>query len=273
MKKIIKVLSGTVISLGMFNSTAYADTINYINYGSIVNNGVINNIDNSINNSVINNIDNSINNTNINYNVDERQFEGPYDEGEDDEEDYDSYDEIYATPKNVNVSKKITIGQNVPYNNITGTGWVKRNDGELMYFENNVQAINEWKEFPDGYRHFNDVGIMNHRGGDYYADWIWFNEDGTAKSESEDFEVYIPHFSSDCLKEPYALDYVKHTLDVFNWQYDIEYKDTYNINEDGTIYKVETPHIHSDNYGRNEDIEGSYTIYLYKYKDRGSFIK
>ena len=261
MKKIIKVLSGTVISLGMFNSTAYADTINYINYGSIVNNGVINNIDNSINN------------TNINYNVDERQFEGPYDEGEDDEEDYDSYDEIYATPKNVNASKKITIGQNVPYNNITGTGWVKRNDGELIYFENNVQAINEWKEFPDGYRHFNDVGIMNHRGGDYYADWIWFNEDGTAKSESEDFEVYIPHFSSDCFKKPYALDYVKHTLDVFNWQYDIEYKDTYDINEDGTIYKVETPHICSDNYGRNEDIEGSYTIYLYKYKDRGSFIK
>ena len=256
MKKIIKVLSGTVISLGMFNSTAYADTINYINYGSIVNNGVINNIDNSINN------------TNINYNVDERQFEGPQDE-----EDYNSYDEIYATPKNVNASKKITIGQNVPYNNITGTGWVKRNDGELMYFENNVQAINEWKEFPDGYRHFNEVGIMNHRGGDYYADWIWFNEDGTAKSESEDFEVYIPHFSSDYFKKPYALDYIKHTLDVFNWQYDIEYEDTYDINEDGTIYKVETPHIHSDNYGRNEDIEGSYTIYLYKYKDRGSFIK
>ena len=77
MKKIIKVLSGTVISLGMFNSTVYADTIN--------------------------NIDNSINNTNINYNEDERQFEGPYD----DEEDDDSYDEIYATPKNVNAPKKL----------------------------------------------------------------------------------------------------------------------------------------------------------------------
>ena len=89
MKKIIKVLSGTVIRLGMFNSTAYADTINYVNYGSIVNN------------SVINNIDNSINNTNINYNVNERQFEEPWGE-----EDDDSYDEIYATPKNVNVSKK-----------------------------------------------------------------------------------------------------------------------------------------------------------------------
>ena len=257
MKKIIKVLSGTVISLGMFNSTAYADTINYINYGSIVNNGVINNIDNSINN------------TNINYNVDERQFEGPQDE-----EDDDSYDEIYATPKNVNASKKITIGQNVAYNSTTGTGWVKRNDGELIYFENNVQAINEWKEFPDGYRHFNEVGIMNHSG-DYNirsADWIWFNEDGTAKSGSEDFEVYIPHFSRSCLEEPYDLDYIKHTLDVFNWQYDIEYKDTYNINEDGTIYDVKTPHIHS-NYGREDEIEGSYTIYLYKYKDRGSFIK
>ena len=260
MKKIIKVLSGTVISLGMFNSTAYADTINYINYGSIVNNGVINNIDNSINN------------TNINYNVDERQFEGPQDEEDSiwGEEDYDSYDEIYATPKNVNASKKITIGQNVPYNNITGTGWVKRNDGELIYFENNVQAINEWKEFPDGYRHFNEVGIMNHSG-DYdirSADWIWFNEDGTAKSESKDFEVYIPR----CFEEPYDLDYIKHTLDVFNWQYDIEYKDTYDINEDGTIYKVETPHI-SSWYGREDVIEGSYTIYLYKYKDRGSFIK
>ena len=244
MKKIIKVLSGTVISLGMFNSTAYADTIN--------------------------NIDNSINNTNINYNVDERQFEGPYD----DEEDNDSYNEIYATPKNVNVSKKITIGQNVAYNSTTGTGWVKRNDGELIYFENNVQAINEWKEFPDGYRHFNEVGIMNHSG-DYNirsADWIWFNEDGTAKSGSEDFEVYVPYFSSRCLEKPYALDYIKHTLDVFNWQYDIEYKDTYNINEDGTIYDVKTPHIHS-NYGREDEIEGSYTIYLYKYKDRGSFIK
>ena len=251
MKKIIKVLSGIVISLGMFNSTAYADTINYINYGSIVNNGVINNIDNSINN------------TNINYNVDERQFEGPQDE-----EDYDSYDEIYVTPKNVNASKKITIGQNVPYNNITGTGWVKRNDGELIYFENNVQAINEWKEFPDGYRHFNDVGIMNHRGNDDYVDKIWLNEDGTAKSKSEDSEVYIPQFSRDCLEEPYALDYVKHTLDVFNWQYDIKYEDTYDINEDGTIYKVENPHIQWD-----DTVEGSYTIYLYKYKDRGSFIK
>ena len=256
MKKIIKVLSGTIISLGMFNSTAYADTINYINYGSIVNN------------NVINNIDNSINNTNINYNVDERQFEGPYDEGKDDEEDYDSYDEIYATPKNVNASKKITIGQNVPYNNTTGTGWVKRNDGELIYFENNVQAINEWKEFPDGYRHFNDVGIMNHRGNDDYVDKIWLNEDGTAKSKSEDSEVYIPQFSRDCLKEPYALDYVKHTLDVFNWQYDIEYKDTYDINEDGTICNVENPYIRWDG-----SVEGSYTIYLYKYKDRGSFIK
>ena len=251
MKKIIKVLSGTVISLGMFNSAAYADTINYINYGSIVNNGVINNIDNSINN------------TNINYNVDERQFEGPQDE-----EDYDNYDEIYATPKNVNASKKITIGQNVPYNNITGTGWVKRNDGELIYFENNVQAINEWKEFPDGYRHFNDVGIMNHSGNDGYVDKIWLNEDGTAKSKSEDFEVYIPLFSSSCLEEPYALDYVKHTLDVFNWQYDIEYKDTYDINEDGTICNVENPYIRWD-----DTVEGSYTIYLYKYKDRGSFIK
>ena len=258
MKKIIKVLSGTVISLGMFNSTAYADTINYINYGSIVNNGVINNIDNSINN------------TNINYNVDERQFEGPQDEEDDiwGEEDYDSYDEIYTTPKNVNASKKITIGQNVPYNNITGTGWVKRNDGELIYFENNVQAINEWKEFPDGYRHFNDVGIMNHRGNDDYVDKIWLNEDGTAKSKSEDSEVYIPLFSSSCLEEPYALDYVKHTLDVFNWQYDIEYKDTYDINEDGTICNVENPHIQWD-----DTVEGSYTIYLYKYKDRGSFIK
>ena len=258
MKKIIKVLSGTVISLGVFNSTAYADTINYINYGSIVNNGVINNIDNSINN------------TNINYNVDERQFEGPQDEEGNTwyEGNYDSYNEIYATPKNVNASKKITIGQNVPYNNITGTGWVKRNDGELMYFENNVQAINEWKEFPDGYRHFNDVGIMNHRGNDYYVDGIHLNEDGTAKSKSEDSEVYIPQFSRDCLKEPYALDYVKHTLDVFNWQYDIEYKDTYNINEDGTIYDVKTPH-YSAYYG----IKGSYIIYLYKYKDRGSFIK
>ena len=246
MKKIIKVLSGTVISLGMFNSTAYADTINYINYGSIVNN------------SIINNIDNSINNTNINYNVDERQFEGPQDE-----EDYDSYDEIYTTPKNVNASKKITIGQNVPYNNITGTGWVKRNDGELIYFENNVQAINEWKEFPDGYRHFNDVGIMNHRGYGS-ADWIWFNEDGTAKSESKDFEVYIPR----CFEEPYDLDYIKHTLDVFNWQYDIEYKDTYDIDEDGTICNVENPYIRWDG-----SVEGSYTIYLYKYKDRGSFIK
>ena len=264
MKKIIKVLSGIVISLGMFNSTAYADTINYINYGSIVNNGVINNIDNSINNSVINNIDNSINNTNINYNVDERQFEGPYDE----EEDYNSYDKIYTTPKNVNASKKITIGQNVPYNNVTGTGWVKRNDGELIYFENNVQAINEWKEFPDGYRHFNDVGIMNHSGDYNYVDKIWLNEDGTAKSKSEDSEVYIPLFSSSCLEEPYALDYVKHTLDVFNWQYDIEYEDTYDINEDGTIYKVENPHMQWDG-----SVEGSYTIYLYKYKDRGSFIK
>ena len=264
MKKIIKVLSGTVISLGMFNSAAYADTINYINYGSIVNNGVINNIDNSINNSVINNIDNSINNTNINYDVDERQFEGPYDE----EEDYNSYDEIYVTPKNVNASKKITIGQNVPYNNVTGTGWVKRNDGELIYFENNVQAINEWKEFPDGYRHFNDVGIMNHCGNDDYVDKIWLNEDGTAKSKSEDSEVYIPLFSSSCLEEPYALDYVKHTLDVFNWQYDIEYKDTYDINEDGTICNVKTPYIRWDGL-----VEGSYTIYLYKYKDRGSFIK
>ena len=252
MKKIIKVLSGTVISLGMFNSTVYADTINYINYGSIVNNGVINNIDNSINN------------TNINYNVDERQFEGPYD----DEEDYDSYDEIYSTPKNVNASKKITIGQNVPYNNITGTGWVKRNDGELIYFENNVQAINEWKEFPDGYRHFNEVGIMNHHGNDDYVDKIWLNEDGTAKSKSEDSEVYIPLFSSSCLEEPYALDYVKHTLDVFNWQYDIEYKDTYDIDEDGTICNVENPYVRWDG-----SVEGSYTIYLYKYKDRGSFIK
>ena len=253
MKKIIKVLSGTVISLGMFNSTAYADTINYVNYGSIVNNGVINNIDNSINN------------TNINYNVDERQFEGPQDE-----EDCDSYNEIYTTSKNVNASKKITIGQNIPYNNITGTGWVKRNDGELIYFENNVQAINEWKEFPDGYRHFNEVGTMNHPGKYHLssADRIWFNEDGTAKSESKDFEVYIPR----CFEEPYDLDYIKHTLDVFNWQYDIEYKDTYDINEDGTIYKVETPHI-SSWYGREDVIKGSYTIYLYKYKDRGSFIK
>ena len=59
-----------------------------------------------------------------------------------------------------------------------------------------------------------------------------------------------------------------------NWQYDIEYKDTYDINEDGTIYDVETPYIHSDNYGReDEDVKGSYTIYLYKYKDRGGFIK
>ena len=171
MKKIIKVLSGTVISLGVFNSTAYADTINYVNYGSIVNNGVINNIDNSINN------------TNINYNVDERQFEGPYDEEGNTwyEGNYDSYNEIYATPKNVNASKKITIGQNIPYNNITGTGWVKRNDGELMYFENNMQAINEWKEFPDGYRHFNDVGIMNHSGDYDYVDKIWLNEDETTK--------------------------------------------------------------------------------------------
>lgn len=251
MKKIIKVLSGTVISLGMFNSAAYADTINYINYGSIVNNGVINNIDNSINN------------TNINYNMDERQFEGPQDE-----EDYNSYDEIYATPKNVNASKKITIGQNVAYNSTTGTGWIKRDDGELIYFENNVQAINEWKEFPDGYRHFNDVGIMNHRGNDDYVDKIWLNEDGTAKSKSEDSEVYIPLFSSSCLEEPYALDYVKHTLDVFNWQYNIEYKDTYDINEDGTICNVENPYIRWDG-----SVEGSYTIYLYKYKDRGSFIK
>ena len=174
MKKIIKVLSGTVISLGMFNSTAYADTINYINYGSIVNNGVINNIDNSINNSVMNNIDNSINNTNINYNVDERQFEGPQDEEGNTwyEGNYDSYNEIYTTPKNVNTSKKITIGQNVAYNSTTGTGWVKRNDGELIYFENNVQAINEWKEFPDGYRHFNDVGIMKHSGDYDYVDKI-----------------------------------------------------------------------------------------------------
>ena len=258
MKKIIKVLSGTVISLGMFNSTAYADTISYINYGSIVNNGVINNIDNSINN------------TNINYNMDERQFEGPQDEEGNTwyEGNYDSYNEIYATPKNVNASKKITIGQNVPYNNITGTGWVKRNDGELIYFENNVQAINEWKEFPDGYRHFNDVGIMNHRGNDDYVDKIWLNEDGTAKSKSEDSEVYIPLFSSSCLEEPYALDYVKHTLDVFNWQYDIEYEDTYDINEDGTIYKVENPYVRWDG-----SVEGSYTIYLYKYKDRGGFIK
>ena len=253
MKKIIKVLSGTVISLGMFNSTAYADTINYINYGSIVNNGVVNNIDNSINN------------TNINYNVDERQFEGPQDE-----EDYDSYDEIYATPKNVNASKKITIGQNVPYNNITGTGWVKRNDGELIYFENNVQAINEWKEFPDGYRHFNSAGIMNHSGDHNinHADGVYFNEDGTARSESKDFEVYTPEFFAGCFEEPYTLDYIKHTLDVFNWQYDIEYKDTYDINEDGTICNVENPYVRWD-----DTVEGSYTIYLYKYKDRGSFIK
>ena len=238
MKKIIKVLSGTVISLGMFNSTAYADTIN--------------------------NIDNSINNTNINYNVDEHQSEGPWD----DEEDYNNYNKIYVTPKNVNTSKKITIGQNVPYNNITGTGWVKRNDNELIYFENNVQAINEWKEFPDGYRHFNDVGIMSHPGNDNCVNWIWLNEDGTAKSMSEDFEVYAPHFSSSYLEKPYALDYVKHTLDVFNWQYDIEYEDTYDINEDGTIYKVENPYVRWDG-----SIDGSYTIYLYKYKDRGSFIK
>ena len=250
MKRIIKILSGTIVGLEIFSSVAYADTINYINYGSI------------INNSTINNIDNSVNNTNINYNVDECQFEGPQDE-----EYYNSYDEIYATPKNVNASKKITIGQNVAYNNITGTGWVKRNDGELMYFENNVQAINEWKEFPDGYRHFNEVGIMNHRGGDYYADWIWFNEDGTAKSESEDFEVYIPHFSCSCLEEPHALDYVKYTLDVFNWQYNIEYKDTYDISKDGTICYVETPEIDED----GSAIKDSYTIYLYKYKDRGSF--
>ena len=252
MKRIIKILSGTIVGLEIFSSVAYADTINYINYGSI------------INNSTINNIDNSVNNTNINYNVDERQFEEPWG----DEEDDDSYDEIYATPKNVNASKKITIGQNVPYNNITGTGWVKRNDGELIYFENNVQAINEWKEFPDGYRHFNEVGIMNHSGDYDYVDKIWLNEDGTAKSKSEDSEVYIPLFSSSCLEEPHALDYVKHTLDVFNWQYDIEYEDTYDINEDGTIYKVEHPYIRWDG-----SVEGSYTIYLYKYKDRGSFIK
>ena len=240
MKKIIKVLSGTVISLGMFNSTAYADTIN--------------------------NIDNSINNANINYNVDEHQFEGSWD----DEEDYNNYNKIYATPKNVNTSKKITIGQNVPYNNITGTGWVKRNNDELIYFENNVQAKNEWKEFPDGYRHFNDYGIMDHMGNNGYGgcvDEIWLNEDGTAESERGDFEVYIPDFSYSCLEETYDLDYVKHTLDVFNWQYDIEYKDTYDINKDGTICNVEIPEIDED----GSFIKDSYTIYLYKYKDRGSF--
>ena len=132
-----------------------------------------------------------------------------------------------------------------------------------------MQAINEWKEFPDGYRHFNDVGIMDHCGGDYYVNGyvngISLNEDGTAKSNSKDSEVYIPYFSSSCLKEPYALDYVKHTLDVFNWQYDIKYKDTYDINEDGTIYKVETSSM------RLDEIKDSYAIYLYKYKDRGSF--
>ena len=248
MKKIIKVLSGTVISLGMFNSTAYADTIN--------------------------NIDNSINNTNINYNVDERQFEGPQDEEDSiwGEENNYNYNKVYNTPsKNVNAPKKITIGQNVAYNSTTGTGWIKRDDGELIYFENNVQAINEWKEFPDGYRHFNDYGIMDHSGGDYYyddyVDEIWLNEDGTAESERGDFEVYIPDFSSDCLEEPHALDYVKHTLDVFNWQYNIEYKDTYDISKDGTICYVETPEIDED----GSAIKDSYTIYLYKYKDRGSF--
>ena len=261
MKKIIKVLSGTVISLGMFNSTAYADTINYINYGSIVNNGVINNIDNSINN------------TNINYNVDERQFEGPQDEEDSiwGEENNYNYNKVYNTPsKNVNAPKKITIGQNVAYNSTTGTGWIKRDDNELIYFENNVQAKNEWKEFPDGYRHFNSAGIMNHSG-DYdinHANGIHFNEDGTAKSNSKDFEVYIPDFSSSCLNKQYTLDYIKHTLDVFNWQYDIEYKDTYDINEDGAIYEVKTPH-----YSAYDGIRGSYIIYLYKYKDRGSFIK
>ena len=237
MKKIIKVLSGTVISLGMFNSTAYADTVN--------------------------NIDNSIINANINYNVDEHQFEGPWD----DEEDYNNYNKIYATPKNVNTSKKITIGQNVPYNNITGTGWIKRNDDELIYFENNVQAKNEWKEFPDGYRHFNDYGIMDHSGDYDRVDEICLNEDGTAESERGDFEVYIPDFSYSCLDEPHALDYVKHTLDVFNWQYNIEYKDTYDISKDGTICYVETPEIDED----GSAIKDSYTIYLYKYKDRGSF--
>ena len=261
MKKIIKVLSGTVISLGMFNSTAYADTINYVNYGSIVNN------------NVTNNIDNSINNTNINYNMDERQFEGPQDE----ENNY-NYNKVYNTPsKNVNAPKKITIGQNVAYNSITGTGWIKRDDNELIYFENNVQAKNEWKEFPDGYRHFNSAGIMNHSG-DYdidHANGIHFNEDGTAKSNSKDFEVYIPHFSSSCLNKQYTLDYIKHTLDVFNWQYDIEYKDTYDINKDGTIYSVEIPYAKSYvHWCEGEDvIKDCYTIYLYKYKDRGSFIK
>ena len=33
MKRIIKILSGTIVGLEIFSSVAYADTINYINYG------------------------------------------------------------------------------------------------------------------------------------------------------------------------------------------------------------------------------------------------
>lgn len=219
-KKVTKMILSTMVALNLLAIPAMADTINYYNYGTTYNT-VQNN--NGVSGS-------QQGNSNI-------PWLTPGNGSQDNDNDVSPSD--------------VRIGKNVAYDKNAGTGWTSLGDNELVYYEKNRQMKNEWKQFPDGYRHFNERGIMDY---DKSIDGLWVQEDGTARSKGETLMPFLDGKS--------GLDYIKHTLNVFGFEYKYMYMDTYNKQEDGKVYDA------TSSKGTMK-----YEITIFRYKDRGSFFR
>lgn len=172
---------------------------------------------------------------------------------------------IYNQERNKPDESEITVAHKVMYNDKTKTGFKYVDNNECIYFENGRMLINEWKEFDDGYRYFNENGLMCH---DSYAGLTVDSQGVAVRSEGE--SNLLPD-----MNQNKDIKFITHTCRVFGVEYKISNDTTYDKKNDGKIEECIRCNQDGNIYGTylDEDEELILNIIIYKYKDRLELIE
>lgn len=196
---------------------------------------------------------------------------------------------VKANTGNISVNYNIT---NNPYTNsniakkenFDGTNGFKETiDGKYVYYENGKIINNCWKEFDDGIRYFDKDGYMVY---DKNISNVHLNSNGTINvnsrenlSKEENRKIATGAIGDDiftnikrktpiysvAFTEKYSLDYIKYMTNLFGIQLNIQYKDVYTKDEEGSIVDIERKegeHIYE------HIVCDSLTVYVGKYSNR-----
>ena len=177
------------------------------------------------------------------------------------------------TINNKNTITTNNLTQSILTSSKIQTGWFKEDNNHYKYYENGQALTNTWKEFDEGYRHFNENGYMDFN---KFIDGLQLPEDGLYK-KSNDYTSSPKYLFMHLKPETYYgvsgqyaygdLQYITNTFDVFGIKYEIKYENTYNINENNKILSIQNEY---NNFSDNSSFNSKKIIVVSKYAQRVS---